>query len=266
MEIREYRKEDVPALADLWLRVFGDKRELIDSFFTHLPDMGTMVLAEEAGRLLGMAGVITGLALADGSEEETVCGYLYAVAVEEDARGQGIGAALCRFGAEKARERGAGIIATLPAGEALYGWYEGCIGTKFSLRRERRRTAAAEGALLPMSTTEYLLWRESLLLGSGHLRPSAPVLDFIRELCCLYGGGFFAGETGIGMAVLDGESAILPELLCADGEEESLAAAVAASLGAREAVWFRPCAGDGERYVALDTPLPPDTLWSLTME
>ena len=57
---REYRPGDVPALSLLWREVFGDPLSFTANFFALLPDMGSFVVAEEDGVLLGGAGILNG--------------------------------------------------------------------------------------------------------------------------------------------------------------------------------------------------------------
>ena len=54
--------------------------------------------------------------------------YIYAVAVDDSARGQGIGAELTRACMRNAWEYSADICCTLPAEASLYDWYESRCG------------------------------------------------------------------------------------------------------------------------------------------
>ena len=58
VSINEYRHEDVPSLKRLWAETFGDTPSLIDRFFELLPSMGTGLVAECGGELLGAAYVL----------------------------------------------------------------------------------------------------------------------------------------------------------------------------------------------------------------
>lgn len=146
MIVREYRPEDIPALSALWARVFGDSVALIGDFFRLLPDMGTGLAAEADGEIAGAAYIITGMELADCGNRPPVCGYIYAVAVEERFRGLGLGGRLTLAAAEKGRERGASIICTLPAESALYNWYEKLLGVQCALYRAESRLPPPAGS------------------------------------------------------------------------------------------------------------------------
>ena len=92
--LREYTPADVPALSMLWREVFGDPLRMTAELFALLPDMGSCVVAERDGRLLGAATVLNGFELVTRQKKRPVVGYLYAVMAKESARGRGIGTAL----------------------------------------------------------------------------------------------------------------------------------------------------------------------------
>ena len=267
MKIRHYRREDIPAMRALWHRVFGERESFLDAFFTLLGDIGGAAVAEdESGALVGAAYALTGYELlADGASPHV--GYVYAVAVDESARGRGLGSALTKQAAEICREREAVIVTTLPAEESLYAWYEKQIGTRHLLRREKKTVPAEKTVdIMKMTATEYMLWRENLLRGKPHIHLSHPMLEAQRALCEAYGGALCASSDGIFAAYRDGERLIIPEVLCAQGFPEETAASAAAYFGCREALLYTPTAQGGEAYIASDTALPADTVWNLTMD
>ena len=169
--------------------------------------------------------------------------------------------------AELCRKRESQIVATLPANAPLYDWYEKTVGTRHLLFRERHAVPARKSVdIMKLTGTEYMLWRENLLRGKSFVRPSYPMLETQRALCEAYGGGLYATEDGVLAAYRDGEVLIVREILCARGDPANSAASAAAALGCREAVYYSPCAGGGERYITADTPLSPDTVWNLTLD
>ncbi len=267
MTVRHYRKEDIPAMRALWSRVFDERESFLDAFFALLPDIGgAAVAADESGALLGAAYALTGYELLAGGESPHV-GYVYAVAVDESARGRGLGGELTKRAAAICREREAVIVATLPAEESLYAWYEKQIGTQRLLRREETCAAAERKVdIMKLTGTEYMLWRENMLRGRAHIHLSTPMMETQRALCEAYGGGLYASSDGIFAAYRDGERLIIPEILCAQGVPDDTAASAAARLGCREALFFTPCVRGGAAYVAADTALPADTVWNLTLD
>ena len=182
--IRELRREDADALAALWQRVFGDPEELARDFLRRLPALGGGVCAEADGVLLGAAYAVTDYYL----NEERIA-YLYAVAVREDARGCGLGAALSREAAALGRRLGAKMVCTLPAEPGLYPWYERTIGLRCALRRRREEIESRPGPVpTPLSPEEYAARREALLRGRPHVRPGPAALGQERFNCRLCGG------------------------------------------------------------------------------
>ena len=266
--IREYRTEDIPALSLLWEKTFADSPALIADFFRLLPDMGTGLAAVQNGEIVGAAYVIMGMELLCGEKEPAPGGYIYAVAVEESCRGSGLGSALTQAARDEALRRGAAFVCTLPASESLYGWYGELLGVKPALfRRTRRADCGALEPVMPLSVTEYMLWRENILRSQPHLHLSYPALEFQYRLCKAYGGGFFAVGSGICAAYLDGETALIRELLLMDeGEKDSAAASVGAEMGAKDFVLYSP-APEGEPYIAaLPGDIPADCVWNLSFD
>lgn len=266
--IREYRKEDIPALSRLWEKTFDDSETLIADFFRILPDMGAGLAAVMDGKIAGAAYVITGMELTGGESAPTPGGYIYAVAVEESCRGLGIGSALTRAAAEEGRRRGAKFICTLPANESLYGWYRELLEVEPALYRRTFCSSCVPGTpTMPVSVTEYMLWRENILRGRPHLHLSYPALEFQYRLCSAYGGGFFAVGSGICAAYLEGGTAVIRELLLMDERERvSAAASVGAEIGAEDFVLYSPALW-GEPYLAAHPgAIPPDCVWNLSFD
>ena len=268
--IREYEPADIPALTALWARTFGDSEGLIGAFFRLLPDMGSGAVAVKDGQVIGAAYVITGLELAGAGAKPPVCGYIYAVAVDEAHRHLGAGRALTLAAAQLGRGRGAEIICTLPAELSLYGWYRDILGVDCALRRKTHfiRSAAVDPCM-KLSASEYGLWRENMLMGRAHLRLSCSSLEFARLLCEEYGGGLFACGSGIAAAFKDESRGIIRELICRDdGERDHVAASIGAALGTEHVLVFEPASGgEGEPYIAaLPGAVPPDCIWNLSFD
>ena len=213
-----------------------------------------------------MAMALTGFELVEGAGKR-ICGYIYAVAVDGSRRGEGVGAALVRAAADICRDRGAQIVATLPAEESLYVWYERTIGTKERLHRIKRLVKAGKKVdIIQLSTTEYMLWRENLLRGKTFMRLSYPMLETQHALLRAYGGGFFASSDGVFAACRGEGQAEIKEIICAQGFPEDTAASAAEYLGCAEGVYHEPASGGGESYICSDLPLSPGTLWDLTLD
>ena len=258
---RPYRRADGPELTALWVRIFGDPPELVEQFYTLLPWMGSCCVAEEAGKLKGMAHLLHGFTLLQPDARPRGCGYLYAVAVEEDARGRGLGAELSRRAAGLGREQGAELLCTLPAEEGLYRWYGDVLS--LNCRCDRRVYTAEElpRGCFRISTAEYGYYREDILLNAPHVELNNAAMEFQAQLCLSYGGGLYRSESALFCAVKEGDGWLFPELLSFSPTRDRAASPV-----------FAPDAlPDGFRasvrpYLASAEPFPEGFLWNLTFD
>lgn len=259
--LREYRKDDLPALRRLWRDIFGDSEAFIDTFYAALPTVGTCAVCELDGRIVGMAHALTAMEY-DGRR---LC-YLYAVAVESSVRRQGIGEAVVGKTVALARERGAELVCTLPANEGLTPWYERIIGTKYRLRRTYRETDSAPLLpVAPLSPAAYRARREELLKDTPHTVPSSGLTELTNALYQEYGGGFFSCGEGIACALPDGNCAVVLELIAPTGGEQDAASSVGAFLGKAKTGYYIP-SETGDSFIASDTPLPADCRFAFTLE
>lgn len=265
MKIREYGAGDMPAMRALWQRTFDESDAYLDAFFALLPDCGSAVVGFTDEELVAAAYAMTGYELLRGNERAQ-CGYVYAVAVDEGARGNGFGAAITKAAAALCRERESKIVATLPADAPLYDFYEKSIGTKHLLYTVSRSVCAGDTTpVMELTATEYMLWREKMLDGRAHIHLSYPMLELQRAMCRAYGGGLYCSAEGLFAAYREGGTLRIRELLCPEGGEESTAAGAAYALGCEKAV-YRLAAAQGEHYITADTALPAETVWNLTLD
>ena len=246
---REVRSDDREALISLWVRIFGDPPELAEAFLDLLPEMGSGVLMEENGELLGAAYLVDGFTLVAPDSEPKKCGYLYAVAVEERARGKGCGARLSRAAAEIGRARGAEMICTLPAESSLYNWYASVLSLYYVNRKVFYFSPAFPPAKM-ISAEEYDGMREAILAGRCHVRLSLPALRFQQKLCLSYGGGLYAAGESIFCACREENGWYIPELLAPQGKLPAWA-----ELQAEE-----------KPYLCSELPFPDGCIWNLSFD
>lgn len=264
-EIREYESGDVPGLVSLWAESFGDERALVERFFELLPTMGTGYVAERMGETIGAAYLLnTQLNVPEKLPEG--CAYIYAVAVEPEQRGQGIGAALTRKCLRSAWDRGIASVFTLPASASLYGWYERIMGAKpvSYCRIERVEPSDAALDITELHADEYGFRRYDLLCGRAHMSFGHSYLLFQQALCRAYGGGMFAGGGGIVCGYLDGNTLMIKEAL---NDPPELVPALCRRLGARSAL-IRRQTSSGEPYLTAYSlgKLPSPVEWNLTLD
>lgn len=256
--LRRIEPGDSPALASLWHRAFGDSEDYALRFLSLLPELGFGYAAVEDGVIVGMAYLICDLSLSDGR----LVGYLYAVAVDERCRRRGLGEALCRACAADGRREGR-VIATLPASEPLRSWYRDILGMRYSLDRGWQ-TLSAGGALpiRALSAEEYNAARESLLSGRPHLCLGEAAIAAEDLNCRSFGGGLYA--VGECLCAASFDEGVLTVRECLGSDRERAAAALGKALGCERVRLMS--AGGCEPYMALDTALPPDTVWDLAFD
>lgn len=263
--IREYRKEDIGSLTALWSEVFGDSKELIASFFDLLPSMGTGFVAELDGEIFGMAYVLDAfLHLPDNSTKKLA--YIYAVAVDDSARGHGLGAELSRACMRRAWEDSADVCCTLPAEESLYAWYEAKCGLSNASCCVYETVSAApeSGDIRRLHADEYAFRREDLLKGTAHVGFYYGYLKFQEEIFLSERGGFFEYNGGIACGYIENGTLYVKEAL---NDAPEFIPELCAALGAAQAV-IRRNRHEGERYVCAyqKSEYPADTVWNLTLD
>ncbi len=264
-DIREYAKDDIGAMKSLWCGTFGDPPELVDSFFELLPSMGTGFVAELDGEVFGAAYVLDAfLHLPDSSTKKLA--YIYAVAVDDSVRGQGIGAELTRACMRSAWEYSADVCCTLPAEASLYDWYEsrcGLAAASYCSYETVEAGTEAEG-IRRLSADEYGFLREDMLRGKAHVGFYYGYLRFQEEIFTSSCGGFFEYKGAIACGYIENDTLYVKEYL---GDEPGFIPALCTALGANNAV-IRRASGTGERYIAAyqKADFPPDTVWNLTLD
>ena len=262
LTLREYRPGDVPALSLLWREVFGDPLRMTAEFYALLPDMGSCVVAEREGKLLGAAYTVTDFTLG-----EKRAAYLYAIGVLPEARGRGLGKRLTKEAAALGRALGADFVCTLPANAPLYPWYEEQIGVRCALYRGEERVQSRPGPeARPLSPEAYGLRREELLRGRAHVTVGPAALCYEKENCRCFGGDLYALGNAIAAASVDEGETCIRELLAPPGADlKTLAAALGDRLGTEQALLLLP-ADQGRPYLAADVPLPAELIWDLTLD
>jgi len=231
------RAADIPALKALWKQAFGDDEGTIDGFFADAWTPEGMFVLKEGDRLLSMAAWFPGTLCAGKSGWQAA--YLYAVATDEAFRGRGCCRRLLDFMSGWLQGLGVKCLCLVPGSAELYAFYEklgyGRLFTHGERLCEARETA---GTAVPAEAPEYLAAREELLAARAYLSYPVPVLEYQRRAAGRAGGGLYLlseGErTGCACAAMDGEKAVIRELLW-PGDAAEGAAMVLRALGAPRA-------------------------------
>lgn len=266
-KIREYKPEDVPELISLWLSNFEDTESFVRAFHEALPELGSAMVAELDGRVIGAAYALNGQELVCPGEPSLQLGFLYGVSVDRQYRRHGAGAAVVSAACELSRAMGAETVAILPARGPLYDWYGAVLGMKNTLFRKvlSVKAQAAERCSV-IAPAEYLLRREKLLEGLPHVHLTEASMAFAKTLMREYGGDVYAVCGGVAAAYMDGGLALIRELILPDdGDVYRAAASVACAMGAEEARVFMPST-EGDRYILSDRPLPAGCVWNLSFD
>lgn len=262
-EIREYRPEDVPGLISLWCDVFGDERALVERFFELLPSMGTGFVVERLDETIGAAYLLD-VQLHTPSALPGRCSYIYAVAVEPEQRGQGLGGALVRSCLRQARLRGDKAVFTLPASPLLYRWYERTIGAVpvSFCGTEKVLPADVKADIRELHADEYGFARYDLLRKNAHIGFNYAYLTYQLELCRTYGGGMYACAGGIACGYKEGNILYIKEAL---NDPPEFIPALCRQLGAEYALVRR--SGE-EPYIAAHPlgTLPESFEWNISLD
>ena len=265
VSINEYQNEDVPSLKRLWAETFGDTPSLIDRFFELLPSMGTGLVAECGGELLGAAYVLVA-ELWRTEKPPLKLGYIYAVAVEPTARCNGIGARLVSACQRYCWQNGIDICATLPSENSLYGWYKkvGGLSPVGRCSYETVLPSEADAEISEFFADEYAFRRSDILHGKNYVNFNYGYMLFQEALCKTYRGGMFACGGGIACGYIDNGVLLIKEVL---NDTPEFIPVLCRKLGAKSAL-VRRSAPDGEPFIAAygAEAFPTDTVWNLALD
>ena len=263
--IRAYCPADIPELTALWTETFGDAPELVDRFFELLPSMGTGLVAEANGELLGAAYVLSA-ELWSPERPPVKLGYIYAVAVEPSARNCGIGAKLISACERYCWENGVEICTTLPAEESLYAWYERVGGFQAATRCMYETVLPSDRAveIKSLFADEYAFKRADILRGKNYVNLNYGYMLFQEALCKIYGGGLFGCKDGIACGYVDNGVLLIKEVL---NDPPEFIPALCRRLGAKSAIVRRPDRYGSPFIAAYEAKdFPRDTVWDLALD
>lgn len=118
--LRYAERADFPAIKRLWGEVFGDGPEFVDEFLRTFWREKCCCAAFCGDALVAMGFCLTGPSAGGHS-----LGYIYSVATDSRHRGRGLATRVVFSLIATAWARlGADVVATLPASDSLYGWYQ----------------------------------------------------------------------------------------------------------------------------------------------
>lgn len=161
-EFRPACPSDLPALRTLWKAAFSDDDKYLDIFFStaYAPERSRVVCQDDE--------IVGGAYWLDCSLGAKKLAYVYAVAIAEDCRGQGLGSMLMEdIHRILTQQNYAGVI-LVPGDEDLRRYYQ-----RFGYRNASPRRIPVQLSSLPMeriSPERYALLRRTYLPEDGILQ------------------------------------------------------------------------------------------------
>lgn len=185
--------QETAQLKHLWKTVFGDNDAVIDSFFEHLYDPTTTLVARSEGRIVSALYLLDcGLSVFRKTYPSF---YLYAAATNPAFRGQGLMAKLLCAAKEFALQKQKEFICLYPAEESLYDFYkkhgyEPLFKTKeLSLKGTSVRTLMNPHCeVQPLSLSDFAAVRRAALNGTDALTFEESILSFQKTILDIYDG------------------------------------------------------------------------------
>lgn len=258
VELRRAKAGEEGAVAALWGRVFGDGEAFLAEFYRQCVPFDQMLVLEEDGvvRSILCAPEMT-MRFPNGKSLR--CGYMYALATDPAARGQGFGRDMMRYGEVYLKGQGADCAILVPAEPSLFRFFDSLdyIPAFSHIRRERSaaQTAPAEGEAVPAEPEEYNALRRRWLDGRCYADCGGSLVAFQQFLARDTGGDIYRldlpGGTGCAAVELDEGTAVVKELLCAEQDVDRALAQVAARHPADKYILRLPAwsKGPGERVL-----------------
>ena len=199
MIIKPPEKENIPALARLWMQAFGDTEAFIEKFFAtgYAPDRGMLCLEEDT--------VVAALYWFDCLWKGKKIAYLYAIATEENHRGKGICAALMKHTHKHLQQNGYAGAILVPAEESLEKFY-GKMGYRSIASQESSLGALEKNeAFEKISPEEYLSLRQQYL-PQGGVQHTLPAIEYLGTFANFYRfpNGICCGDPALPMEYLPG--------------------------------------------------------------
>jgi ribosomal protein S18 acetylase RimI-like enzyme len=122
VNIRAAIPADFTAMAQIWGDAFGSSTEAM-TFLREYYTPNSAIVAEINGTVVAAAYLVFGARLR-GIIHRRECPYLYAVAVDKNLRGRGIGKSVIKFITKQAFQLGFDCIFTCPERPELFNYYK----------------------------------------------------------------------------------------------------------------------------------------------
>lgn len=249
MIIDNPRAEHLTALRLLWQQAFGDPDGFLDDFFAK-------GFAFDRCRCVFREGEpVAAVYRFDGVWQDKKIAYLYALAVAEGHRGQGLSRLLLADTHGALRRMGYAGAVLEPATDALREYYSRLGYRAFGARQEQRIRASAEPeAVSELGLLGYEQARKKYLPQNGICQPGA-LTEFLQTQARLLGGEDF-------VAAVSRQDAFILEFL---GNENRIPGLLRA-LDMEEAVVRLPGGAATSMYLSLDESSDLPSYFGLPMD
>lgn len=258
VELRRAAAGEEQAVSALWSRVFGDGEVFLTEFYRRCVPFERMLVLEEDGVLRTIL-CAPDMIMRFPNGKSLRCGYMYALATDPSVRGKGFGRDMMRYGEVYLKGRGADCAILVPAEPSLFRFFDslGYLPAFSHLRREipgEQVSPTAEG-IAPALPGEYNALRRRWLAGRCYADCDDDLVGFQQYLSRDTGGDIYQldlpGGAGCAAVELDGDAAVVKELLCAPDDVDRALAQVASRHPADRYILRLPAwaQGPGERVL-----------------
>ncbi len=235
VELRRAKAGEEGAVAALWSRVFGDGEAFLAEFYRRCVPFDQMLVLEEDGEVRSIL-CAPEMTMRFPNGKSLKCGYMYALATDSEERGKGFGRDMMRYGEVYLKGRGADCAILVPAEPSLFRFFDslGYIPAFSHIWREvpASQVTLAEGEAVPAEPEEYNALRRRWLDGRCYADCGDSLAAFQQFLSREAGGDIYRldlpGGAGGAAVEMDGSTAVVKELLCAEQDVDRALAQVVA--------------------------------------
>ncbi len=203
MIIRKPTQKDLPDLSALWQEAFGDSAEDVAFFYETAFSFDRALLAQEQNPVAGIYWI-------DAQIAGKKTAYLYALGVQKEFRGRGVGKTLLKKALEALKEQGYVGAILVPGEEALCAYYEKAGFVTFE-KAQRPEKCGPGLPVQKVTPDEYFAQRQKMAPAIGWGKEA---FSYLGKFCQFYAGENWLLAVGReGVQEYLGETKDLPHIL-----------------------------------------------------